>query len=224
MVHRLARDRRVVARTLVAAPIAVLMVMGAVAAGGRDAAGAGSAPVSSTLHDDADESTHGGHTDAPEALDESVLPLQPAYFNGRLVQYRFDGPAPDGAATDAGVLWEVEYPTGWQDTLARPLCFYCDHAGDGENAWDFHDHVLSALPDEEVNAAGDVYWTVAHIQPAYSENDRLAAEISAAYAALLPADSADEVDRLVQARLDDGTPIARVIDTGFVFTGPLTRQ
>ncbi len=47
------------------------------------------------------------------------------------------------------------------------------------------------------------------------------AEVARAYAALLPARSAREVRALLRATLDDGTPLAEVVDTGFFFRGPV---
>jgi hypothetical protein len=120
-------------------------------------------------------------------------------------------------------LYEVEYPTGWEHVLARPLCDYCDHFGNGEDAFDYHDHVLSRLPSRAANGAGAVYWSVVHVSPAYTGSADHDARVSEAYAALLPATSAHDVKRLLKARLDDGSAIATPWDTGFVFRGWLTR-
>lgn len=174
---------------------------------------------SSTVEAAIDDHEHGGDY---QAVDEGGLELQPAYFDGRVVNFRNEGPAPDGVtAADARILYEVEYPTGWEESLARPFCSYCDHNGDGESAWDYHDHVLTELPIEDSTAA---YWEVVHVLPASTDDAAIDAEIAAAYAELLPADSADEVLALLETQLADGTPIAELIQTGYIFTAPLTRR
>jgi len=158
------------------------------------------------------------------AVDYAHERFQPAYLAGRVVQFEQRGPSPDGMdQSDIQVLYEVEYPNGWRERLARPLCTYCDHNGDGENAWDYHDHVLDALPDREQNDAGEVYWHVLHVLPAYIGEPSKDAEISAAYAEKLPAQSGEAVRDLIGSTLADGTPIAEVIDTHYVFTAPLIR-
>ncbi len=159
-------------------------------------------------------------------VDHGHEALQPAYFNGRLVQFKQLGAAKDTPAAQTRKIFEVEYPNGWQDWLARPLCNYCDHFGDGQNAWDFHDHILDGLPNQVDNSAKAVYWNVFHIQPAYSKegNTSKDANISRAYAALLPAQSSNDVKRLTEAKLPDGTLIARVIDVKYTFNAVLNRR
>lgn len=159
------------------------------------------------------------------AVDYAHELFQPAYVADRVVQFEQRGPSPEGIAeSNVHVLYEVEYPTGWAERLARPLCTYCDHNGDGENAWDYHDHVLADLPTEAQNAAGEVYWHVHHVLPVYTEDATKDAQISAAYAKKLPAQSGEAVRDLLGSTLADGTPIAEVIDTNYVFTAPLIRR
>lgn len=149
--------------------------------------------------------------------------FQPAYVRGTTATYR-PGPVPSGADTTAArTLYEVEYPRGWEQELARPQCNYCDHVGDGRGDYDYHDHVLTSLPSKAENRRGEVYWIVSHVQPRYTGHARWDAEISAAYADLLPAESTGDVRRLLRATLPDGTKIARELQTGTVFAGPLTR-
>lgn len=157
----------------------------------------------------------------PAAVDQGGQQIQPAYADGRLVSYRpaFDAPAGATAAT----LYEVEYPAAWWTVLARPLCSYCDHLGDGRNAWDFHDHVLDRRPSAAANRAGTVYWRVVHVRPAYTGKAGHDAAVTKAYAAQLPAQSGRVVRRLLATRLPNGSAVAVPVDTGFVFRGPLTR-
>jgi hypothetical protein len=150
--------------------------------------------------------------------------FQPAYVDGKIVTYQPGSPAPEGVSESSiRALYEVKYPTNWQETLARPLCTYCDHFGDGENAWDFHDHVLASLPTQEQNETGEVYWHVFHIAPSYTGEAITDAAITETYLGFLPAQSAEEVDTLSKAALPDGTAIAQVVDVGYVFAGPLIR-
>lgn len=172
----------------------------------------------------------GGLATAQEHAEQTALnyahdQFQPAYLADSVVQFEQRGPSPEGVdESDVFTLYEIEYPTGWSERLARPLCNYCDHGGDGENAWDYHDHVLGARPSAAQNAAGEVYWHVLHILPAYTENAAKDVEIAAAYAEKLPAMSVEAVRDLLRSTLADGTPLAQVVDTNYVFTAPLIRQ
>jgi hypothetical protein len=159
------------------------------------------------------------------AVDQGHEMFQPAYLDNRLVQFTNLGAAPKGIpANKIRTIYETEYPTGWQELLARPLCDYCDHFGDGENAWDYHDHILDGLPSQADNDAKTVYWNVIHIHPAYTKDAAKDAQISQAYAALLPAQSVSAVKKLLAAKLSDGSLIATPMDLKYVFTAPLTRK
>jgi hypothetical protein len=166
----------------------------------------------------------GGEAGLPPAVDYAAAPFQPGYLRGRTVVYQPSAvpqePVPDRVLT----LYEVEYPAGWQDLTARPQCTYCDHNGNGEDAWDYHDHVLADRPSRADNAAGEVYWHVQHVRPAPAGDPARDAEVARAYAALLPARSEREARALLRATLDDGTPLAEVVDTGFFFRGPLVSR
>lgn len=168
--------------------------------------------------------TAGGSVSTLASVDHAHDPLQPAYVQGGIATYRplFLSPGEQPTARPQA-LYEVEYPHGWEHVLARPLCDYCDHFGNGEDAFDYHDHVLSRLPSRATNAAGEVYWMVVHISPAYTGDAAHDGAVSDAYAGLLPATSAHDTTRLLAARLADGSPVAKRLDTGFVFRGPLTR-
>ncbi len=151
--------------------------------------------------------------------------FQPAYAEGGLVQFEQQGPAPETVAEEnIRFLYEVEYPAGWEEVLARPICNYCDHFGDGENAWDYHDHVLASLPSTAQNQAGVVHWHVLHVRPTSTGDASQDAEIAAAYADRLPVTSSQTVRELLDSTLADGTPLAEVVDTEYVFTAPLSRR
>lgn len=149
----------------------------------------------------------------------------PAYARGRLVAYEFRGGAPtDATSRETRTLFEVEYPTGWPDLVAHPLCDYCDHGGNGEDAYDYHDHVLAGLPGPAENARGRVFWHVTHVSPAYTGDATHDSALTAAYAEQLPATSASAVERLLRSALPDGSPLATATDTGFAFSAPLSRR
>jgi len=158
-----------------------------------------------------------------QASDHAHDRFQPAYFSDRTVTYEAFIVSQETPAPRQRVLYEVEYPRGWEQRLARPLCTYCDHTGNGKDAYDFHDHVLASLPTRAQNAYGNVYWRVHHVSPAYTGSASRDAALSRRYASLLPAQSAEEVRRLLNARLGDGARVAQNVDTGFYFRGPLTR-
>jgi len=167
----------------------------------------------------------GGHSDrtSAEVSDHAHDRFQPAYFQDHTVTYEAFIVPQETPAPRQRVLYGVEYPRGWEQRLARPLCTYCDHISNGKDAYDFHDHVLASLPTRAQNSYGNVYWRVHHVSPAYTGNARRDAAIGRRYASLLPAQSAEEVRRLLDARLGDGARVAKNVDTGFYFRGPLTR-
>lgn len=184
------------------------------------AAPAGAAPAPPGGHGSHPAPPAGGGGSRPPAVDHGADTFQPGYLGGRVVVYRPGAPV---AGADVFSLYQIRYPTGWDDLTARPLCNYCDHAGNGKDATDFHDHVL-ARPDRKANAAGAVTWHVYDVSPAYNGragHDRAA---SRAYARLLPVQSVREVRRLLATKLPDGTPVARVVDTKAEFGGPITSR
>jgi hypothetical protein len=172
-------------------------------------------------------SGHPGHSagptpaDRPPAVDHGRETFQPGYLDGRAVVYRPGAPAPDAQILP---LYQVRYPDRWWERTARPQCDYCDHAGDGADASDFHDHLLGRRPDPAANAAGRVTWQVSDVVPGYTGEARTDAAVTEAYAAYLPVRSIRELRRLLAARTADGTAVARVVDTGIVFGGPITSR
>ncbi|MGL5928282.1 MAG: hypothetical protein ACRCY8_05050 [Dermatophilaceae bacterium] len=171
----------------------------------------------------ADSRGGGGHgtgqpPSEPSAVDHGSERFQPGYLGGRLVVYQPGAPV---AKAPVYPLYQVRYPDGWPEWTARPLCNFCDHAQNGRDVADFHDHVLTR-PDRRSNAAGAVTWHVYDVVPAYTADQDRDAELGKALAALLPVQSVAEVRRLVDRRMPDGRPLVRVVDTGIEFGGPVT--
>ncbi len=170
---------------------------------------------------------HDGHhlnpVEPPVGVDFAHEPLQPGYLDGRTVVYRPAAVPQSPAPARQLPLYEVEYPTGWRVLTARPQCTYCDHNGDGRNAWDYHDHVLARRPRPDDNRRGEVYWHVFHVRPAYTGDAAHDHDVSVAYAAHLPTRSRREVERLLSRRMADDSPVATTVDTGFFFQGPIVR-
>ncbi|MGL5852449.1 MAG: hypothetical protein ACRCZD_16855, partial [Phycicoccus sp.] len=162
----------------------------------------------------------GGDQPAPEpsAVDHGSERFQPGYLGGRVVVYQPGAPV---AGAPVYPLYQVRYPYGWSQRTARPLCNYCDHAQNGRDAADFHDHVLTR-PDRRSNTAGTVTWHVYDVVPAYTPDTRRNTELNIALAQILPVQSTAEVRRLVDRRMPDGAPLVRVVDTGIEFGGPVT--
>lgn len=157
----------------------------------------------------------------PAAVDHGRETFQSGYLGGRTVVYR-PGPPKPGARLLP--LFQIRYPDRWWQLTARPQCNYCDHAGNGRDSTDFHDHLLGRRPDRAANAAGAVNWQVSDIVPAYTGDAEKDAAVTEAYAAHLPVRSARELRRLLAARTAGGTRLARVVGTGIVFGGPITSR
>ena len=162
--------------------------------------------------------THAGA--AGDGEDHAHDTFQPGYLGGRTVVYRPGAPV---AGAPVKRLFQVRYPDGWAELTARPQCAPCDHFGNGPDAGDYHDHVLSR-PNRAANAAGKVTWHVYDVRPAYTGKADHDTAVSAAYSRLLPVQSTAEVRRLLRARLSDGSPLAVLVDTGVQFGGPITSR
>jgi len=144
---------------------------------------------------------------------------EPAYYNGSVVAMKASDWLPNRAPLSVqGNVFVVAYPIGWESMgLETPQCHPCDHAGNGIDFTDFHDHVLDALP-----SSPDWYplKRVNVILPNYSfligVNDPVRdAAVSAAYAGHLPTTSQDDVIALLNSTAPDGSPLAIRIDAGF---------
>lgn len=145
---------------------------------------------------------------------------EPAYANGHTVLISVKDPLPGKVARQAqNKYYEVIYPIGWQSlTTSVPQCNPCDHGGDGDDFFDYHDHVFSADP---FNAGGGAYgplWRLNFVIPAITGNAQHDAAVVTLYASYLPTTSAQAVKALLAARLStDGSPIAELIDVDYVF-------
>src|SRR5262245_49129372 len=93
-----------------------------------------------------------------------------AYANGRTVTISVKDPHPGRVVRKSrGLYYEWIYPIGWEFmTDSIPQCNPCDHAGDGEDYFDYHDHVFSGTPG---NLAAGTYrplWQLSFVVPAYT--------------------------------------------------------
>lgn len=133
---------------------------------------------------------------------------EPAYFNGATVTINaIEVPQNAGPLAHAAAdFYETAYPPDkslWPDT---PQCNPCDHAGDGIDFTDFHNHVLDSVPSNPGHGEFNPLWHVFVIIPAdFSPAGQ------AAYAARLPMKSEAQVDAAI------GAGVAVEIDTGFYF-------
>jgi hypothetical protein len=129
-----------------------------------------------------------------------------AYYAGSTVMINAievkQNPGPlEHAAAD---LYVVTYPVDhslWPST--PPQCNPCDHAGDGVDPGDYHDHVLDSIPSSPGHGEFNPLWHVFAIVPVPGHE--------ASYAARLPMKSEEAVDAAIAA----GDAIE--IDTHFYF-------
>lgn len=127
--------------------------------------------------------------------------------------------APPQAQAD---FYEVVYPIGWQGLgIGTPQCNPCDHAGNGIDFTDFHDHILDSMPSDPGHGEYSPLWHVFVVVPAYSfitgGNPANDAAVTAAYASHIPTKSEAAVDALLNDTLPGGLPVAVEIDTEFYF-------
>jgi len=160
-----------------------------------------------------------GHsrTDQPPT-DQASRQYHPVYFDERSLTYEPSAGDQDAPLSQQVPLYQVSYPADWRRRgLATPQCAPCDHTRDGVTFEDFHDHVAGRGPKE---AGRRPKWHVYGVVPNGAGGPRQDRAIDTAYAALLPARSDVEVMRLLTAKLEDGAPVARLVDYGFNFTAP----
>lgn len=152
------------------------------------------------------------------AADAAQRIYEEGYVNGHIITISamdpFPGKLPQEALSD---YFEVIYPIGWQSLTGEPLCNPCDHGGDGDDYFDYHDHVFAAEPANPGGGEYTALWLLHFVVPAYTGNAALDAEISTAYAAYLPVKSVAEIQILLAVTLPDGSPIAMQIDTDYAF-------
>ena len=144
---------------------------------------------------------------------------EPAYANGRTVIISVKDPMPGKIARQAqNQYYEVIYPIGWQSlTASVPQCNPCDHGGDGDDFFDYHDHVFGADPFNTGGGAYGPLWRLNFVIPAVTGNLVHDAAVATMYASFLPTTSASAVKTLLAASLADGSPIAELIDVDYVF-------
>ena len=144
---------------------------------------------------------------------------EPAYVNGHTVIISVKDPVPGAVARQAqNVYFEVIYPIGWEDlTDSVPQCNPCDHVGDGDDFFDYHDHVFAGEPSAPGQGDYGPLWRLSFVVPAYNGDAAHDAAVGEAYAAFLPVTSADAVQALLAATLPDGSPIAEWFDVDYVF-------
>ncbi|MGH9174422.1 MAG: hypothetical protein ACRD1H_08695, partial [Vicinamibacterales bacterium] len=94
-------------------------------------------------------------------------------------------------------------------------CMPCDHLGDGDDPFDYHDHVFSAVPKKN-HGAYSALWNLTLVVPAYTGDPAHDQAVSEAYASLLPITSAAAVQALLATAVN-GLPIAERINTDYHF-------
>ena len=157
----------------------------------------------------------------------AATPLhEPAYANGHTVIISIKDPLPGPVPPQAqNVYFEVIYPIGWETlTGSVPQCNPCDHGGDGDDFFDYHDHVFSAEPSAPGKGDYGPLWRLNFVVPAYNGDAAHDAAVAVAYAGFLPTTSADAVQALLAATLPDGSPIAERIDVDYVFLAAIVNS
>ena len=155
----------------------------------------------------------------------AVPPHEKAYVNGETVTISIKDPHPGKVSAQAQhAYFEVIYPSGWEQLGLLPLCLECDHTGDGPDAYDYHDHVFSGQPSNPGKGAYAPLWQLNLVTPAYTGDPQHDALVTAAYASLLPAKSVEEVETLLNATLDDGSPVAVLEITDYVFLAAMVDE
>ncbi len=144
---------------------------------------------------------------------------EPAYANGHTVIISAKDPFPGKVARRAqNQYYEVIYPIGWQSlTTSVPQCNPCDHAGDGDDFFDYHDHVFAGEPSNPGRGAYGPLWRLNLVVPAVTGDAQHDAAVAVMYAMHLPTTSSGAVKALLAAKLADGSPIAELIDVDYVF-------
>jgi len=155
------------------------------------------------------------------------LEFEGAYTEGELVTIGITAPTTSTAPLESQfTLFLVVYPNGFESLgIGPPLCNPCDHAGNGIDPTDFHDHTLSGLPQN--HAGGRQNPPVFHlfqVLPAYTGDQAHDALVTAAYAGHLPAKSNAAVAALLSAKLNDGSPVATISDLNLQLTAPVIRE
>ena len=150
---------------------------------------------------------------------------EPAYVNGRTVTINAIEVSQNAPLQAQADFYEVVYPIGWQGLgLDPPQCNPCDHEGNGIDFTDYHDHILDSMPSDPGHGEYRTLWHVFVVLPAYNGNSTHDAAVNAVYASHIPTTSEAEVDDLLDATLQDGSPVAIEIDTEFYFLCAVVNQ
>jgi len=154
------------------------------------------------------------------------LAFEGAYADGSLVTIGITAPTASSNPLESQfTLFLVVYPNGFQSLgIGPPICNPCDHGGNGIDPTDFHDHVLSGLPQNHAGGRHDPIFHLFQVLPAYTGAQAHDASITAAYAGHLPAKSNAAVAALLSARLNDGSPVATISDLNLQLSTPEIRE
>ncbi|HMG33240.1 MAG TPA: hypothetical protein VKM94_04815 [Blastocatellia bacterium] len=163
---------------------------------------------------------------AATATVQSGLAFEGAYADGALVTIGITAPTVTSKPLESQLtLYLVVYPNGFESLgIGTPICDPCDHGGNGIDPTDFHDHVLSGLPQNHAGGKHDPAFHLFQVQPAYTGVEAHDASVTLAYAGHLPATSNAAVAALLSARLNDGSPVATISDTNLQLTAPVIKD
>jgi hypothetical protein len=141
------------------------------------------------------------------------------YANGHVITISVKDPIPGRVAAAAqNNYYEVFYPIGWPElTESIPQCNPCDHLGDGDDFSDYHDHVFAGEPSAPRKGTYGPLWRLNLVMPAYTGETEHDLAVSAAYAAFLPITSEGAALALLEATMEDGSPIAVMESIDYVF-------
>jgi len=138
---------------------------------------------------------------------------EPAYFGGETVtinaiELKQNEHALEQASAE---LYVVVYPLVARNAGLVPQCNPCDHAGNGIDPGDFHDHVLDSIPSNPGGGEFSPLWHILVVRPNYTADPAHNAAVDAAYLLQLPLMSEAAVDAFIAAGY------AVEVDTGHYF-------
>jgi len=143
---------------------------------------------------------------------------EPAYVNGITVTINAIEVKQNPTQHAQADFYLVVYPIGWQSLgIGTPQCNPCDHAGNGIDFTDFHDHILDSMPSSPGHGEFSPLWHVFNVRPAYTGDEAHDKLVTEAYAAHVPTKSEVEVNALLSSKLPDGSSVAVKDDLHFYF-------
>jgi hypothetical protein len=104
-------------------------------------------------------------------------------------------------------LYAVVYPLAARNAGLVPQCNPCDHAGNGIDPGDFHDHVLDSIPADPGSGEFSPLWHVLAVRPNYTADPAHNAAVNEAYLSQLPLKSEAAVDAFVDAGYAEAGPL-----------------